>query len=59
MILDGETAEKLCELRARGIIRSYADGVNQAIQILYDKITECDLRSERFRALHMSQDERG
>jgi hypothetical protein len=49
MVLEAETAKMLVELRARGVVRSYADGVNQAIQTFYDKIVERELRSARFR----------
>jgi hypothetical protein len=57
MVLKAETAKMLHELRERGIIRSYADGVNQAIQTFYDRILERDLRSARFRVLQTSQNE--
>lgn len=57
MVLKAETAKMLRELRERGIVRSYADGVNQAIQTFYDRILERDLRSARFRVLQTSQTE--
>jgi hypothetical protein len=57
MILKDETARMLVELRARGVIRSYADGVNQAIQLFYDKIIERDLSAARLKVLRLKQEE--
>lgn len=50
LTLHGETARILLELKTRGIIRSYADGVNQAIRLFYEKITQQDLLSARLKA---------
>jgi len=57
MILKDEAARMLAELRARGVIRSYADGVNQAIQLLYDKIMARDLSAARLKVLRLKQEE--
>ena len=57
MILRGETARILIELRARGIIRSYSDGVCQGIRLFYNKILEQDLRSARLKVLRDSGQE--
>lgn len=54
MTLFGETAKILAELRARGVIRSYSDGVCQGIRLLYEKILEQDLRSARLKVLETS-----
>ena len=51
LTLRGETAKILLELRARGIVRSYADCVNQAIRLLHEKVIEQDIRSARLKAL--------
>lgn len=56
MILKAETARILLELKNRGVIRSYADGVNQAIRLFYDKIIEQDLRSARLKVLRDSNE---
>lgn len=50
LTLHGETARILLELKSRGIIRSYADGVNQAIRLFYEKITQQNLLSARLKA---------
>lgn len=50
LTLRGDIARILVELRARGIVRSYADCVNQAIRLLYEKIIEQDIRSARLKA---------
>jgi len=52
LTLCGDTARILLELRARGIVRSYADCVNQAVRLFYEKILEQDMRSARLKALH-------
>jgi len=54
LILRGENAKILMELRSRGIIRSYADCINQSIRLFYDKITRQDLLSIRLKALQKS-----
>ncbi len=59
MILKGETAKMLIEMRNRGVIRSFSDGVCQGIQALYDKIAERDYRAARFHALQASQNGEG
>jgi len=59
MVLEGETARMLVELRVRGIVRSYADGVNQAIQMFHNEITERDLRSARFQTFQAAKEETG
>lgn len=59
MVLRAETARILLELRARGVIRSYADGVNQAIRLFYDKIIEQDLRFARLQALQIGHEKGG
>jgi len=51
MVLQAEAAKILFELKNRGIVRSYADGVNQAILLFYDKIIRQDLLSARLKAL--------
>jgi hypothetical protein len=56
MILRNETARMILELRSRGIIRSYSDGVSQGIQLFYEKILEQDLRSARLKALQKEFD---
>jgi len=55
MVLRAETAKKLLELRSRGVIRSYADGVNQAILLFYDKILEQDLCAARLRVIKLKR----
>ena len=57
MTLRGAPAKNLRHLRKRGIIRSYADGVNTAIQLLYDKTLAQDLRHARFRTFEENKDE--
>lgn len=44
MLIDGEPAEFLTELRRRGLITSYTDGVIQAIRLFKEKVTEQDLK---------------
>lgn len=50
LTLRGDTARIMQELRARGIIRSYADCVNQAVRLFYEKILEQDIRYARLKA---------
>jgi hypothetical protein len=57
MVLRAETARKLLELRSRGVIRSYADGVNQAILLFYDKILEQDLCAAHLRVIKFKRAE--
>jgi len=57
MILRAETARMLLELRSRGVIRSYADGVNQAIRLFYDKILEQDLSVARLKIIKLKRGE--
>jgi hypothetical protein len=57
LILHGTPAKILRDLRKRGIIRSFSDGVNTAIQVFYDKTLEQDLRSARLATLEESQQE--
>ena len=59
--LYGETGRILFELRRRGMVRSYADCINQAILLLYKEITEQDLRVARLKTLqsHVEADESG
>jgi hypothetical protein len=51
LVLHGEAAWILCELRKRGVVRSYADCVNQAILLIYREVTEQDLRAARLKTL--------
>lgn len=57
LILRGEVAGKLIELRTRGIIRSYTDGIYQSIQLFYAKIVEQDLSAARLRAMEKNCEE--
>jgi Arc/MetJ-type ribon-helix-helix transcriptional regulator len=50
LILRGDTARIMQDLRTRGIVRSYADCVNQAIRLFYEKIIEQDIRYARLKA---------
>lgn len=54
LALRGEIARILIELRRRGVIRSYSDGVCQGIRLFYEKVLEQDLRSARLKALEAS-----
>jgi len=54
LILRGENAKILMELRSRGIVRSYADCIGQSVRLFYDKITRQDLLSIRLKALQRS-----
>ncbi|MEM3629258.1 MAG: hypothetical protein QXE06_07825 [Candidatus Bathyarchaeia archaeon] len=54
LILYGDTAKILLELRARGVVRSFADAINQGIRLLYDRIIEQDIRCARLKALQES-----
>jgi len=44
MKLEGEPAEFLEELKRRGLITSYTDGVIQALRLYSEKIVEQDLK---------------
>jgi Arc/MetJ-type ribon-helix-helix transcriptional regulator len=50
LTLRGDTARIMQELRRRGIVRSYADCVNQAVRLFYEKILEQDIRYARLKA---------
>ena len=51
LTLRGDTARILLELRAKGVIRSFADAVNQGIRLLYEKTIEQDIRYAHLKAL--------
>jgi hypothetical protein len=51
LTLHGEAARILLELKNKGVIRSYSDGVNQAIRVFYEKIVGQELLSARLKAL--------
>lgn len=51
LVLRGDVARILTELRSRGIIRSYADCINSSIQLFYAAIIKQDLLSARLKAL--------
>lgn len=50
LILRGDAAKILMELRAKGVVRSFADAVNQGIRLLYEKMIEQDIRYARLKA---------
>ncbi|MGD0071670.1 MAG: hypothetical protein ABSB71_08955 [Candidatus Bathyarchaeia archaeon] len=54
LTLRGETARILIELKANGIVRSYADCVNQSIRLFYEKVTKEELQSARAKVLRNS-----
>jgi hypothetical protein len=54
LILRGENAKILMELKSRGIVSSYSDCIGQSIRLFYDKITKQDLLSLRLKALQRS-----
>lgn len=51
LILHGAPAKFLIELRNKGFIRSYSDGISQAVRLLHDNIIEEQLRIARFNTL--------
>jgi Arc/MetJ-type ribon-helix-helix transcriptional regulator len=58
MILRAETAKMLSELRSRGLIGSYSEGIRRSVQLLYEKILEQDLRSARLKVLRREVEEK-
>lgn len=40
----GDPAAMILELQRRGLIRDYADAINQAIPMLYDKALDRDMK---------------
>jgi Arc/MetJ-type ribon-helix-helix transcriptional regulator len=57
LTLWGETAKILRELRARGVVRSYSDCINQSVRLFYEKILEQDIRYARLKALQTGFEE--
>lgn len=51
LTLRGEAARILLELKNKGVIRSYSDGVNQALLVFYAKIVGQELLLARLKAL--------
>lgn len=50
LTLYGDTARILLELRARGVVRSFADAINQGIRLLHAEVIQQDARYARLRA---------
>lgn len=57
MILRAETAKMLLELRSRGLIGSYSEGIRRSVQLFYKQILEQDLSSARLKALRREFEE--
>ncbi|MEM3526190.1 MAG: hypothetical protein QXV37_02140 [Candidatus Jordarchaeaceae archaeon] len=57
LVLRADVAKALKELKSRGLIRSYADGVNQAIRAFYTSIKKEELLSARLKALQSPPEE--
>lgn len=57
MILRAETAKMLLELRSRGLVSSYSEGIRRSVQLFYEKILEQDMRSARLKALRREFEE--
>ncbi|MGB9756182.1 MAG: hypothetical protein ACPLVJ_00150 [Candidatus Bathyarchaeales archaeon] len=58
MILRAETAKMLAELRSRGLISSYSEGIRRSVQLFYERILEQDLRSARLKILRREFEEK-
>lgn len=54
LILRGENAKILMELKSRGIVSSYSDCIGQSIRLFYNKVTKQDLLYVRLKALQRS-----
>jgi hypothetical protein len=57
LVLRGDVARILIELRSRGITRSYADCINQSIQLFYSTVMKQDLLLARLKALERGCDD--
>ena len=51
LVLKGELAEYLISWRRRGLIKSYSDGIAQALRVLHEKITEMDMKALQLKNL--------
>ena len=51
LVLREDVARILVELRSRGIVRSYADCINQSVQVFYAAVMKQDLLLARLKAL--------
>jgi hypothetical protein len=56
-VVTGEPATWIIEWKRRGLVTSNSDAVIQALRVLYEKISEIDLRTVQLRNYRRSEEE--
>jgi hypothetical protein len=57
IVVTGEPATWIIEWKKRGLVTSNSDAVIQALRVLYEKISEIDLRTVQLRNYRRSEEE--
>lgn len=54
LILRGDAARILMELRKKGFVPTYSSCIREALRVFYEKVVEQEIRSARLKALQKS-----